>query len=60
MFSALNEDEVAQLKEMGVELDKKKFALYGSADFVNLIEMNPFFVKLAEDIRRASRMPQRK
>lgn len=60
MFSSLNDKAVAELKEMGVELDKKKFVLYGSADFVNLIEMNPFFSKLADDIRRSSRMPERK
>lgn len=61
MFSMLNDETVSQLKEMGLDLErikknKKEFLLYGSREFVDMIDVNPFFNKLVDDVLRSSNM----
>lgn len=57
----LNDEAVSQLKEMGFDLERikknrKEFLLYGSREFVDMIDVNPFFNKLVDDVLRSSNM----
>lgn len=62
--SNLTEEQVEQMKATGIDIgkleeDRSTYLVYGATTFVRALEPNPYFNDFLDDIRRASRMPER-
>lgn len=60
LFKTLGEQEVEALKHLGVEFSTHTPIFYSPAKIATLIESLPLLESMADDIRRAGRVPNKR